>query len=90
MKFDINQLVKEFQPEEKGGVVDEDKSPRDFVNLPDNNWVVLPSFKYQFEHLTPYLSTRLNKYMRCRFRRFLDNVPSNYVTISLYGSNISK
>lgn len=90
VKFDINQLIKEFQPEEKGRQVDEDKSPRDFLHLPDNNWVVLPSFKYQFEHLTPYLSCRQSKYMRCRFQKFLDNVPSSYVTISLYGSNVSK
>ncbi|KAH8284192.1 hypothetical protein KR054_012068 [Drosophila jambulina] len=89
VKFDIKQLIKEFQPEVEGGQVDEDKTPRDFLHQPDENWVVLPSFKYQLEHLVPYLSCRRNPYMRCRYRKFLDNVPSSYVTISVYGSNVS-
>ncbi|KRF99944.1 uncharacterized protein Dwil_GK27863 [Drosophila willistoni] len=89
VKIDIEKIIAEFKPKEAERNIDEEKGPRDFLHLPDNNWVVLPSFKYQLEHLRPYLSCRNNKYLRSRYTKFLNNVPKNYVTISIYGTNIN-
>jgi len=88
--IDIEKLAAEFKPRDKQEDVEESKTPRDFLNVPDNNWVVLPMFKYHLDHLKPSLSLRSNKYMRCRYRQFLDNVPDTYVSISVYGANKGK
>jgi len=90
VKFDIEKLAAEFKPRDKKENVEASKSPQDFLNTPDNNWVVLPMFSNHLDHLKPYLSCRTNKYMRCRYRKFLDNVPDSYVSVSLYGANVSK
>ncbi|KAH8312067.1 hypothetical protein KR044_009239, partial [Drosophila immigrans] len=90
VKFDIEKLVAEFKPTFQKEDVKELKSPRDFLSVPDNNWVVLPMFKLHLDHLKPSLSVRTNKYMRCRYRNFLDNVPDSYVNIVVHDSNLSK
>ncbi|XP_030371115.1 uncharacterized protein LOC115621568 [Scaptodrosophila lebanonensis] len=84
VKFDIENIAAELRPKEKAVEVEKDKEPRDFLHLEDKNWVVLPKFKYELEHLIPSLSLRTNPYMRCRFRKFLNDVPDSYVKIRLY------
>ncbi|XP_034664460.1 uncharacterized protein LOC117898886 [Drosophila subobscura] len=90
VKFDINELVKEFKPELQERNISEAKGPRDFLHLPSEKWVVLPSFEHQLEHLKPYLSCRLNEYLRCRYRKFLDNVPKNYINVSVHATNVNR
>ncbi|KAH8337660.1 hypothetical protein KR074_003908 [Drosophila pseudoananassae] len=87
MKFDIDKVAQEFKPEEQKLKEAEQKTAKDFLHLPDDNWVILPIFKHKLEHMRAVLSTRQNPYLRCRYRNFLNNVPSKYVTISIYGSN---
>ncbi|XP_060649425.1 uncharacterized protein LOC132786786 [Drosophila nasuta] len=89
VKFDIEKLAAEFKPRDKKQNVEQTKSPRDFLSTPDNNWVVLPMFKNHLDHLKPIISCRTNKYMRCRYRKFLNNVPDSYVNITVYGSTLS-
>ncbi|XP_030556159.1 uncharacterized protein LOC115759408 [Drosophila novamexicana] len=88
VRVDIEKLAAEFKPKDKEKGVEKSKSPRDFLNIPDKNWVVLPMFKYHLDHLKPFLSLRTNPYMRCRYVKFLNNVPENYVNVTLFSSNI--
>ncbi|TDG49782.1 hypothetical protein AWZ03_003770 [Drosophila navojoa] len=88
-RFDIEKIAEEFKPKDKEKDVEKSLSPRDFLNVPDNDWVVLPMFKCHLDHLKPVLSVRKNKYMRCRYRQFLDNVPEHFVNVTLYSANIN-
>ncbi|XP_023166406.1 uncharacterized protein LOC111596426 [Drosophila hydei] len=88
-RFDIEEIAAEFKPKDKEKDVEKTLSPRDFLNIPDKNWVILPMFKYHLDHLKPILSVRQNKYMRNRYIKFLDNVPEHFVTVSLFNSNIN-
>ncbi|XP_002136927.2 uncharacterized protein [Drosophila pseudoobscura] len=90
VKFDIDQLIKEFKPEVQKQDIYEAKGPRNFLHLPCKDWTILPRFEYQLEHLKTSLSCRLSQYLRCRYTKFLDNVPQNYVTIATYGSNVNR
>lgn len=89
-RFDIEEIAAEFKPKDKEKDVEKTLSPRDFLNIPDKNWVILPMFKYHLDHLKPILSVRQNKYMRNRYIKFLDNVPEHFVTVSLFNSNINR
>ncbi|ALC46531.1 CG34298, partial [Drosophila busckii] len=88
-KFDIDKIAEEFKPKHLEKSVEKIKTPRDFLNEPDNSWTVLPIFKYHLEHLKPLLSVRTNPYMRCRYVEFLDNVPNRYVNIVVYGTDFN-
>ncbi|EDV94633.1 GH18552 [Drosophila grimshawi] len=90
VRIDIEKLAAEFKPKHKEKDVEKSAVPRDFLNKPDTNWAVLPMFKYHLDHLKPSLSCRTNPYMRCRYRKFLNNVPDNYVDIFVFGSKDNK
>lgn len=54
------------------------------LSYEQKEYKVLPLFKDQFKHLNNILSLESNDFLTCRWNKFLDNVPENYIRIYLY------
>lgn len=88
--FSIHQLEAEFKPPERQKKAEKELEPRDFLDVPDKSWRVLPMFKYHLDHLKPTFSYRYNKYMRCKYIQFLNNVPDQFVVVKPYDVNLCR
>ncbi|KAI9580428.1 hypothetical protein GQX74_010836 [Glossina fuscipes] len=83
-KVDLKSLRDSSQPKPKKEDDSKVDYPKPKISYLAENYRTFPKFTNQFDHLSEVLSLRSNDYLACRWDKFLNRVPDEYVRICLF------